>query len=93
MISIKNNFKKIIYFFIIGLLINIIPNTLNILKNKNYAKLELLEKKFLKEKQEKFCKKESNYSKFQEMGFEETAQKRFISCMKKYNFVEERLNF
>ena len=93
MIFIKNNLKKIIYFFSIGLLINIIPNTLNILKNKNNAKLELLEKKFLKEKQEKFCKKESKYSKFLEMGFVETAQKRFIYCMKKSNFGEEMLKF
>ena len=89
----RNNFKKIIYFFCIGLLINCIPNTLNLLKNKNNAKLELLEKKFLKEKKEKFCKKESKYSKFLEMGFEETAQKRLISCMQKSNFKEESLNF
>tara|TARA_Y100001978_G_scaffold42820_1_gene38190 strand:- start:740 stop:919 length:180 start_codon:yes stop_codon:yes gene_type:complete len=54
-------------------------------KRKN-ERLEFLEKKILKKEQEKICKEKSEYTKFFEMGFEETAQKRLISCMNQSNF-------
>ena len=78
----KKKLEQICIFFCIGFVINGIPHILNILENKNNAKLELLEKNFLKKQQEKACKEKIEYSKFFEMGFEETAKKRLISCMK-----------
>ena len=78
----KKFFRTIFYFFCIGFAINGTPHILNILENKNNTRLELLEKKFLKKQKEKACKEKIEYSKFFEMGFEETAKKRLISCMK-----------
>ena len=80
---IKKNFRTFFYFFCIGFIINNTFHILDILENKNNAKLELLEKNLKKKQQEKACKEKIEYSKFFEMGFEETAEKRLISCMKK----------
>ena len=76
------------YFFCAGFVLNSIPHILNMVENRKNSRLEFLEKKILKEKQEKICKEKSEYSKFFEMGFEETAQKRLFSCMKKSNLMQ-----
>ena len=81
----KKNFKKVIYCFCIGFIVNIIPITLNNLENRKNSRIEFLEKKILEQQKEKVCKEKSEYSKFFEMGFEATAQKRLISCMNKSN--------
>ena len=82
MIFIKNNLQTIIIFFCIGFIINNIPRTINTLERKKYERIKLLEKNFLRHQKEEICRKKSKYSKFLEMGFKETAQKRLISCMK-----------
>ena len=84
----KKNLKKVIYFFCIGFVLNCIPNTLDIVENRKNARLEFLEKEFLKKQQENVCKEKIEYTKFFEMGFKEIAQKRLISCMKQSNFIQ-----
>ena len=78
----------IIYFFCIGFALNSIPHVLNIVENRKNSRLEFLEKKTLKKEQEKICKEKSEFFKFLEMGFEETAQKRLFSCMKQSNLMQ-----
>ena len=84
----KKGYFTIIYFFCIGFALNSIPHILNIVENRKNSRLEFLEKKILKKEQEKICKEKSEYSKFFEMGFEETAQKRLFSCMKQSNLMQ-----
>tara|TARA_Y100000589_G_C26810791_1_gene489746 strand:- start:104 stop:376 length:273 start_codon:yes stop_codon:yes gene_type:complete len=84
----KRNNKTIIYCFCIGFALNSIPHVLDMVEKRKNARLEFLEKKILQKKQEKICKAKSNYSKFFEMGFEETAHKRLISCMKQSNLIQ-----
>ena len=88
-----NLFKKgrriIIYFFCIGFVLNSIPHILNMIENRKNSRLEFLEKKILKKEQEKICKEKSEYSKFFEMGFEETAQKKLFSCMQQSNLIQK----
>ena len=76
------NFKIFILFFFIGFSINLIFNKLNIIENKKNEIIEFLEEKNLKRKKEMFCREDNDYLKFLKMGFEETAEKRFISCMR-----------
>tara|TARA_B100000963_G_C22503380_1_gene614882 strand:- start:552 stop:731 length:180 start_codon:yes stop_codon:yes gene_type:complete len=57
-------------------------------ENKKHIRHDFLEKKILKIRQEEICKEKSSYYKFFEMGFEETAQKRLISCMKQSNSMQ-----
>ena len=78
----KNNYKIFIYFFCIGFVLNSITHTLDHLENRKNARLEFLEKKILDKQKEEICREKSEYSKFFKMGFEETAQKRLISCIK-----------
>ena len=80
--------KTIIYFFCIGFVLNSIPHILNVIENRKNSRLEVLRKKILQKEQEKICKEKSEYSKFFEMGFEETAQKRLFSCMKQSNLIQ-----
>ena len=82
----KKNYKTIIYFFCTGFLLSSIPHILDMVEKRKNERFEFLEKKILKKEQEKICKEKSEYSKFFEMGFEETAQKRLISCMDQSNF-------
>ena len=84
----KKNYKTVIYFFSIGFVLNSIPHTLDLLENKKNARLELLEKKILDKQKEEVCKEKSQFSKFFQMGFEETAQKRLISCMNQSNLIK-----
>ena len=84
----KKNYKKVIYFFCIGFVLNSIPHTLDLLENRKNARLELLEKKILYKQKEEVCKEKSGYSKFFKMGFEETAQKRLISCMNQSDLIQ-----
>ena len=84
----KKNYKTVIYFFCIGFVLSSIPNTLDLLKDRKNARLEFLEKKFLYKQKEEVCKEKSGYSKFFKMGFEETAQKRLISCMNQSNLIQ-----
>ena len=84
----KKNHKTVIYFFCIGFVLNSIPNTLDLLKDRKNARLEFLEKKILYKQKEDVCKEKSGYSKFLKMGFEETAQKRLISCMNQSNLIQ-----
>ncbi len=84
----KKNYKAVIYFFCIGFVLNSIPHTLDLLENRKNARLEFLEKKILYKQKEKVCKEKSEYSKFFAMGFEETAQKRLISCMNQSNLMK-----
>ena len=84
----KKNYKTVIYFFGIGFVLNSIPHTLNLLENRKNARLEFLEKKILDKQKEEICKEKSGYSKFFKMGFEETAQKRLISCMNQSNLIQ-----
>ena len=84
----KKNYKTIIYYFCIGFVINTIPHIFNMVENKKNTRLELLEKKILKIKQEEICKEKSSYSKFFKMGFEEIAQKRLISCIRQSNLIK-----
>ena len=69
-------------------MLNSIPNTLDLLKERKNARLELLEKKILYKQKEDVCKEKSGYSKFFKMGFEETAQKRLISCINQSNLIQ-----
>ena len=80
--------KTIIYFFCIGFVLNSIPHILNVIENRKNSRLEVLRKKILQKEQEKICKEKSEYSKFFEMGFEETAQKRLFSCMKQSKHMQ-----
>ena len=84
----KKNYKTILYYFCIGFVINTIPNILDTVENQKNTRLESLEKKILKIKQEEICKEKSEYSKFFEMGFEEIAQKRLLSCITQSNLIE-----
>ena len=84
----KKNSKTVIYFFCIGFVLNCIPQTLDLLENRKNARLELLEKKILNKQKEEVCKEKSGYYKFFKMGFEETAQKRLISCMNQSNLIQ-----
>tara|TARA_Y100001947_G_scaffold85317_1_gene72438 strand:+ start:131 stop:397 length:267 start_codon:yes stop_codon:yes gene_type:complete len=84
----KKNYKTVIYFFCIGFVLNCIPQTLDLLENRKNARLELLEKKILNKQKEEVCKEKSGYYKFFEMGFEETAQTRLISCMNQSNLIQ-----
>ena len=85
----KKNYKTVIYFFCIGFVLNSIPHTLDLLENRKNARLEFLEKKILYKQKEEVCKEKSEYFKFFKMGFEETAQKRLISCMKQSNLINK----
>ena len=85
----KRNYKIILYFFLIGFLLNSLPHVLDMYENRKNSRLEFLEKKILKEEQEKICKEKTEYSKFIKMGFEETALKRLISCMKQSNIINK----
>ena len=69
-------------------MLNNIPHTLDLLENRKNARLEFLEKKILYKLKEEVCKEKSGYSKFFEMGFEKTAQKRLISCINKSNLIK-----
>ena len=69
-------------------MLNSIPHTLDLLENRKNARLELLEKKILYKQKEEVCKEKSQYSKFFQMGFEETAKKRLISCMNQLNLIQ-----
>ena len=84
----KKNYKTVIYFFCIGFVINSITYTLDLLENRKNARLEFLEKKILDKQKEEVCKEKSEYYKFFKMGFEETAQKRLISCINKANLIQ-----
>ena len=84
----KKNYKILIYFFCIGFALNSIPHTLDLLEKRKNARLEFLEKKILYKQKEEVCKEKSGYFKFFEMGFEETAQKRLISCMNQSNLIK-----
>ena len=84
----KKKYKTVIYFFCIGFVFNGIPHTLDLLENRKNARLEFLEKKILYKQKEEVCKEKSGYSKFFKMGFEETAQKRLISCMNQSNPIQ-----
>ena len=84
----KRNYKIVIYFFCIGFVLNSIPHILDLLENRKNARLEFLEKKILDKQKEEVCKEKSRYSKFFKMGFEETAQKRLISCMNQSNLIQ-----
>ena len=84
----KKNYKTVIYFFCIGFVINSIPYTLDLLENRKNARLEFLEKKILYKRKEEVCKEKSEYYKFFKMGFEETAQKRLISCINQSNLIQ-----
>ena len=84
----KKNYKTVIYFFCMGFVLSSIPHTLNLLENRKNARLEFLEKKILYKQKEEVCKEKSSYSKFFKMGFEETAQKRLISCMNQSNLIQ-----
>ena len=84
----KKNHKTVIYFFCIGFVINSIPYTLDLLENRKNARLEFLEKKILYKRKEEVCKEKSEYYKFFKMGFEETAQKRLISCINQSNLIQ-----
>ena len=79
----KKNYKTVIYFFCMGFMLNCIPQTLDLLKDRKNARLEFLEKKLLYKQKEEVCKEKSGYSKFFKMGFQKTAQKRLISCINK----------
>ena len=85
----KREYGAILYFFCIGFVLNSVPHILNIVENRKNSRLEFLQKKIIKEEQEKICKEKSGYSKFFKMGFEETAQKRLISCMKQSNLINK----
>ena len=84
----KKNYKTIICFFCIGFVLNSIPHTLDLLENRKNTRLEFLEKKILNKQKEEICKEKSGYSKFFEMGFEEIAQKRLLSCITQSNLIE-----
>ena len=84
----KKNYKTVIYFFCIGFVVNSIPHTLDLLENRKNARLVFLEKKILNKQKEEICKEKSGYYKFFKMGFEETAQKRLISCMNQSNLIQ-----
>ena len=84
----KKNYKTVIYFFCIGFMLNSITHTLDLLENRKNARLEFLEKKILYKQKEEVCKEKSGYSKFFKMGFEETAQKRLMSCMNQSNLIQ-----
>ena len=84
----KKNYKTVIYFFCIGFVLSSIPNTIDLLNDRKNARLEFLEKKILYKQKEDVCKEKSGYSKFFKMGFEETAQKRLISCINQSNLIQ-----
>ena len=84
----KKNYRTVIYFFSIGFVLNSIPHTLDLLENRKNIRIEFLEKKILDKQKEEFCKEKSEYSKFFKMGFEETAQKRLISCINQSNRIQ-----
>ena len=84
----KKNHKTVICFFCIGFVLSSIPNTIDLLNDRKNARLEFLEKKILYKQKEDVCKEKSGYSKFFKMGFEETAQKRLISCMNQSNLMQ-----
>ena len=84
----KKNYKTVICFFGIGFVLNSIPHTLDLLEKRKNARLEFLEKKILDKQKEEICKEKSRYSKFFKMRFEETAQKKLISCMNQSNLIQ-----
>ena len=84
----KKNYKTVIYFFGVGFALNSIPHTIDLLENRKNSRLEFLEKKILYKQKEEVCKEKSGYSKFFEMGFEETAQKRLIACINQSNLIQ-----
>ena len=83
----KKTIKHLFIFFGIEFVLNSISHTLDLLENRKNARLELLEKKILDKQKEEICKK-IGYSKFLEMGFEDTNQKRLISCMHQSNLIQ-----
>ena len=84
----KKNYKTVIYFFGVGFALNSIPHTIDLLENRKNSRLEFLEKKILDKQKKEVCKEKSEYYKFFKMGFEKTAQKRFISCMNQSNLIK-----
>ncbi len=84
----KTNIKIAIYFFCIGFLVSSLPFTLDIIEIRKVKRLKLLEKNFLKKEQEKICKEKSKYDKFYQMGFQEIAKNRLISCLEESNLIK-----
>ena len=84
----KNSIKPFFCFFCIGFLLNSITLTLNTLESRKNTRIKFIEKKNLKNQQEKLCINKTDYYKFFEMGFKETAKNRFILCMKEQNLIQ-----
>ena len=71
-----------IYSFSIGALIATIPHTYKFIENYRMERLIKKEKKLQIKKKEEKCKhKNSDYSKFMDLGFPKTAISKFNVCM------------
>ena len=86
-INIKNNFKKYIsafvYSFMIGLLISSIPYLYKMIEKYKIQKLIEKEKQIQIQEKEKQCKDiNSDYRKFLNLGFPNTAIEKLTICMK-----------
>ena len=88
---IENNFKndlkryksKLIYSFIIGLIVGSLPFIYKIKESFRVQKLMQKERQIQIHNKEKICKGDnSDYEKFLSLGFPKTAIKKFNNCIK-----------
>ncbi len=87
-VNFKNQFRKYILgftsSFLVGVLISTIPFVYKLINNYKIEKLIQEEKQIQITKKEKKCKDEnSDFKKFLELGFPDTATQKFNICMKK----------
>ena len=81
--SFKKNILAFISAFIAGLAISSIPSIYNLIKNHRTERLIKAERKIQLTIKEAKCKDiNSDYTKFSNLGFPNTAMKRFNNCMK-----------
>ena len=68
--------------FILGAFISSIPFIYKYIDNLRNQKLIQEQRKILIEQKEKICKNNSDYKKFLNLGFPDTATRKFNTCMK-----------
>ena len=81
--DLKRYKSKLMFSFIVGLIIGSLPFIYKIKENFRVQKLIQEQRKIQKQNKEKICKGEnSDYEKFLSLGFPKTAIKKFNICIK-----------
>ena len=81
--ELKKHKSKLVYSFLIGLIIGSLPTIYKMKENFGVQKLIQEQRQIQNQNKEKICKGDnSDYKKFLNLGFPKTAIKKFNICMK-----------